>query len=174
MEHTDKANEFYTHDDANYILEVTKQTIKQFNKRPTWDQYFVIQSYWASSRSSCHRLNVGCVIVNNNRVISTGYNGHIPNSPHDSVVRDGHEQMTIHAESNAVADAAKRGVSLQNSTAYVTHSPCIICAKLLIASGIKEIIFSEKYKFDELTIKMYKSANVKVYHYDDAKRNEIC
>ncbi len=124
--------------------------IKELNDRPSWNEYFMSVCHLISKRSSCGRLHVGCVITKDNRIVTTGYNGHIPGAPHESVIRDGHEQMTIHAESNAVSDAAKRGISLNECTAHVTHIPCITCAKILIASGVKHIIFAEHYKDDPL------------------------
>ena len=136
--------------------------IKTIDYRPCWEEYFMSVAYLISKRSSCERLHVGCVIVNDKRIITTGYNGHIKNSPHISVIRDGHEQMTIHAETNAITDAASRGVKLSESIAYVTHYPCINCAKNLIAAGIKEIIYAEDYKNDEICEKLYLLANVKV------------
>ena len=101
-------------------------------------------------RSPCDRLNVGCLLVNDNRIISQGYNGFLPGCDHKSVVRDGHEQATVHAEQNALCDCAKRGVSCKDSIAYITHYPCIICTRLLLASGIKQIKYIENYKNDDL------------------------
>ena len=119
-------------------------------KRPDWDTYFKEIVQVTSKRSPCDRLKVGCLIVKDNRIISQGYNGFLPGCPHKSIVRDDHEQATIHAEQNALCDCAKRGVSCAESTAYVTHYPCIICARLLLAAGIKEIKYLEDYKNDEL------------------------
>lgn len=137
-------------------------SIKNMGVRPSWDQYFVTISHLISQRSSCDRLHVGCVIVKNNRIVTTGYNGFIAGTPHTGVVRNDHEQMTIHAETNAVADAAKRGVSLDESTAYITHCPCINCCKILIASGIKTIIYSDDYKNDELVFLLCDRGNVTI------------
>ena len=76
-----------------------------------------------AERSPCHRLQVGCILVKDNRIISQGYNGFLPGCVHTSIVRDGHEQATVHAEQNAISDAARRGVAVQNSTIYITHYP---------------------------------------------------
>lgn len=122
-------------------------TIRQ---RPNWDEYFKKIVIATSERSPCNRLQVGCLIVNDNRIISQGYNGFLPGCPHESIVRDNHEQATIHAEQNAIADCAKRGVSCYNSTAYITHYPCIICMRLLCASGISIIKYINDYRNDEL------------------------
>jgi dCMP deaminase len=116
--------------------------------RPTWDEYFMATSLLIASRSSCGRLHVGCVVVSGgeekNRIIAAGYNGFLPGSPHRSRMRDGHEQATVHAEQNAIADAARRGVSVHGSTLYVSHFPCINCAKIVAAAGIRAV----KYHFD--------------------------
>lgn len=118
--------------------------------RLNWDQYFSKIVSVTAERSSCHRLHVGCLLVKNNRIISQGYNGHLPGCKHESIIRNNHEQATVHAEQNAICDCAKRGVSCEGATAYVTHYPCIICCRLLLASGIKEIKYLEDYKNDEL------------------------
>ena len=110
---------------------------------------------------------VGCIIVKNKRVISAGYNGFIAGLPHKSVVRDGHEQNTVHAEQNAIVDAARRGVSLEGSTAYITHYPCIICSKLLIASGIKQIIYHKDYKNDELVRELMEQSDVTIRNFNN-------
>lgn len=83
--------------------------------RISWDEYFTELATMTSKRSPCQRLNVGCVLTRNNRVIATGYNGFLPGCPHRSVVRDNHEQATIHAEQNAILDCARRGQSTENS-----------------------------------------------------------
>ena len=103
-----------------------------------------------AERSPCHRLQVGCVLVKNNRIISQGYNGFLPGAQHTSIVRNNHEQATVHAEQNAICDFAKRGVSCEGATAYITHYPCIICTRLLLAAGIKNIKYLEDYKNDDL------------------------
>jgi dCMP deaminase len=118
--------------------------------RPTWDEYFKEIVQVTAKRSPCERLHVGCLLVDDNRIISQGYNGFLPGCEHKSIVRDGHEQATVHAEQNALADCAKRGVSCKNATAYITHYPCIICCRLLLASGIKEIKYINDYRNDEL------------------------
>lgn len=119
-------------------------------ERSTWDDYFTKIVSVTSERSPCLRLRVGCLLVRDNRIISQGYNGFLPGCPHQSIVRDNHEMATVHAEQNAIADCAKRGVSCENCTAYITHYPCIHCARLLLASGIKEIKYINDYKNDEL------------------------
>ena len=118
--------------------------------RPTWDEYFKKIVLATRERSACERLQVGCLLVKDNRIVSQGYNGFLPGCPHVSKVRNNHEQATVHAEQNALCDCAKRGVSCMDATAYVTHYPCIICCRLLLASGIKVIKYINDYKNDEL------------------------
>ena len=118
--------------------------------RPSWNDYFKKIVSVTADRSPCERLHVGCLIVNNNRIISQGYNGFLPGCPHKSIVRDNHEQATVHAEQNAIIDCAKRGVSCKDSLAYVTHYPCINCMKILVGSGILKIYYINDYKNDNL------------------------
>lgn len=125
-------------------------------KRIDWDRYFMSIAILGSIRSPCERLKVGCVLVKNNRIVSMGYNGFLPGSIHVSRVRDNHEQSTIHAEQNAISDAASRGVSVEECIAYITHYPCINCFKILIASGIKDIIYLDDYKNDILIKELIK------------------
>mgnify|MGYP001414121245 CR=1 FL=1 len=133
-------------------------------KRLTWDEMFVKIIQATAQRSPCHRLQVGCILVKDKRIISQAYNGFLPGAAHKSVVRNNHEQATVHAEQNAICDCAKRGVSCEGATAYITHYPCIICARLLLASGIKEIKYLEDYKNDELVSKFCKQCNVETIH----------
>ncbi|WP_269526367.1 deoxycytidylate deaminase [Coraliomargarita parva] len=123
-------------------------------QRPSWDAYFMATALLMASRSSCERLHVGCVMVSGgeqkNRIIAAGYNGFLPGAPHVSRVRDGHEQATVHAEQNAICDAARRGVSLDGATVYITHFPCINCAKILAAAGIDAIYYHRDYRNDDL------------------------
>jgi len=100
---------------------------KNNKNRLDWDDYFMSIALIASERSPCKRLHVGSVIVNNNRIISMGYNGFIAGAPHISRVQDNHEQSIIHSEINAITDCSKRGVSLYDSTIYITNYPCINC-----------------------------------------------
>jgi dCMP deaminase len=130
--------------------------------RPTWNEYFKQIVEVTATRSSCERLKVGCLLVKDNRIVAQGYNGFLPGCSHFSIVRNGHEQSTVHAEQNAITDCAKRGVSCLSSTAYITHYPCIICCKLLIASGIKEIKYINDYKNDELVPKYLEESKVSI------------
>jgi len=129
-------------------------------ERISWDEYFSKIVLATSERSPCERLHVGCLLVKENRIVSQGYNGFLPGCPHESIVRDNHEQATLHAEQNALMDCAKRGVSCDGCTAYITHYPCIICTRLLLAGGIKKIKYVNDYKNDELVKKFTDQCNV--------------
>ena len=130
--------------------------------RPDWNTYFKEIVQVTSKRSPCDRLKVGCLIVKDNRIISQGYNGFLPGCPHKSIIRNDHEQATIHAEQNALCDCAKRGVSCNDATAYITHYPCLICTRLLIASGICEIKYIDDYRNDDLVEYFIKQKNVMI------------
>lgn len=130
--------------------------------RLTWNDYFSEVAHLIRCRSTCHRLRVGCVIVRNHRIVSAGYNGFLAGAPHTSVVRDNHEQGTVHAEQNAIADCARRGVSTEGATCYVTHYPCINCAKILAAAGVRDIKYVADYKNDPLVPGLLAQAGVAV------------
>ena len=143
-------------------IEQIKKLTSSWKERINWDEYFMGLALLISSRSACERLHVGCVLVKDTRVISVGYNGFLPKTPHKSIVRDGHEQATVHAEQNAISDCAKRGISCENSTAYITHYPCINCAKILASSGIIEIKYHEDYHNDPIVSELLASSNIKI------------
>ena len=128
--------------------------------RISWDEYFSKIVMTTSERSPCERLQVGCLLVNENRIVSQGYNGFLPGCPHESILRDNHDQATLHAEQNALMDCAKRGVSCNGCTAYITHYPCIICTRLLLAGGIKKIKYVNDYKNDDLVKKFTEQCDV--------------
>jgi dCMP deaminase len=130
--------------------------------RPSWDEYFKEIVQVTAKRSPCERLQVGCLLVKDNRIVSQGYNGFLPGCHHQSIVRDGHEQATVHAEQNAIADCAKRGVSCEGCTAYITHYPCIICCRILLAAGITQIKYINDYHNDELVKYFTKMMSVSI------------
>jgi dCMP deaminase len=130
--------------------------------RPSWDEYFKEIVQVTAKRSPCERLQVGCLLVKDNRIVSQGYNGFLPGCAHVSIIRDNHEQATVHAEQNCIADSAKRGVSCDGCTAYITHYPCIICCRLLLATGIKNIKYIFDYHNDELVSHFVNMMNVSV------------
>jgi dCMP deaminase len=147
-------------------VDLIAQAARKFPRRPSWDEYFMATSVLLASRSNCDRLQVGCVIVTGgsrkNRLVAAGYNGYLPGTPHVSRLRDGHEQATVHAEQNAVADAARRGSSVEGCVAYVTHYPCINCAKILAAAGIAEVRFRLDYQNDLLVEPLLAEAGIKI------------
>lgn len=130
--------------------------------RMPWGEYFMRTAQLISQRSACSRLHVGCVLVRDNRIISAGYNGFLPGAPHRSRMRDSHEQATVHAEQNAVADCARRGVSTGGCVCYVTHYPCLTCAKILAAAGISQIYYHANYRNDTLVHEIMQEIGVRV------------
>jgi dCMP deaminase len=116
--------------------------------RKSWDHYFLEIAEVVASRSTCPRLHVGCVIVKNRHIVSTGYNGSIHGHEHCEDIGclidpNGRCIRTLHAEENAVLHAERE--SLQDATAYITHEPCEKCAKTLAQAGVKRIIFANGY-----------------------------
>lgn len=118
--------------------------------RADWHRYFMGIAQQASTRSTCKRKHVGAVIVRDKTILSTGYNGSVRGLPHcedvGCVVEDGHCIATVHAEANAIIQAAKNGVSIEGSELYTTASPCWSCFKLIANVGIKKIFFGEFYR----------------------------
>lgn len=139
--------------------------------RPDWDTYFVELIKITATRSSCRKLNVGCMLVKDNRIVSQGYNGFISGCKHESCNRDGHEVATVHAEQNAIADCAKRGVSCNGCKAYITHYPCLNCVKILLSAGIKEIIYLHDYNNDDLVIYFCEQLNCIIRKYINSVNN---
>ena len=130
--------------------------------RPDWNSYFKEIVQVTAKRSPCSRLHVGCLLIKENRIISQGYNGFLPGCPHKSILSDIHEQATIHAEQNELCDCSKRGVSSNDCIAYITHYPCLICTRLLIASGIKKIYYINDYKNDDLVEYFLNQKNIDI------------
>jgi dCMP deaminase len=148
------------------LVDVLAQLLEARDERPSWDEYFMATSLLMASRSACGRLHVGCVLVSGgehrNRIVAAGYNGFLPGTPHQSRLRDGHEQATVHAEQNAIADAARRGVSVAGSTAYISHFPCINCAKVLAAAGVRVIVYHFDYNNDALVVDLLSEAGLSI------------
>jgi dCMP deaminase len=123
--------------------------------RPPWAQYFMQLATQAATRGTCPRRQVGCVIVKDRRVIATGYNGSLSGTNHCSaagcLMRDGHCIRAVHAEANAVAQAARHGPSIEGATAYVTTFPCLNCLKLLVQAGVYAIHYGAEYPHAETT-----------------------
>ena len=118
--------------------------------RPSWDEYFLKLAMLASERATCPRMHCGCVLVKDRYVLSTGYNGSLPGQDHcedvGCLIVDDHCVRTNHAEMNAIAQAARHGVSIKGATAYVTNMPCTTCAKALLAAGIARVVVFSDYR----------------------------
>ncbi|PYT06365.1 MAG: deaminase [Acidobacteria bacterium] len=125
--------------------------------RVGWNEYFMNIAQQAATRSTCDRKHVGAVIVRNRTILSTGYNGSIRGMPHcDDVgheMENGHCVATIHAEANALIQAARNGVNIEGAELYTTASPCWFCFKLMANAGIRRIYFGEFYR-DEKSIRV--------------------
>jgi dCMP deaminase len=119
------------------------------NKRASWDEYFLRLAVTTATRSTCDRKHVGAVIVRDKSILGTGYNGSIRGLPHcddiGHLMEGGHCVRTVHAEANAVAQAARNGVRIDGGTIYVTALPCWLCLKLIANAGIVRVVFGEAY-----------------------------
>lgn len=143
--------------------EINKLISSLNNKKPiNWDDYFMSIALLASTRSPCERLKVGCVIVKDNRILSTGYNGFLPGFKHESIVINNHEQATVHSEQNAVCYAAKHGINIRDSCVYISHYPCINCFKVLVSAGIKRIFYYHDYKNDPIISRINTNSQIEV------------
>lgn len=124
--------------------------------RQSWDSYFLGLAHEVSKRSTCARLKVGAIFVKDTRILSTGYNGSLPGRPHcDDVgctVHEGHCISSVHAENNAICQAAQHGVSLKDSWLYVTHLPCLGCYVNVLAAGASRVYFKEMYRHSDLSL----------------------
>jgi len=134
--------------------------------RPSWEEYFMHNALLISTRSTCPRLSVGAVIVKNNQIIGTGYNGAVSGEKHcedhECLIEDGHCIRTIHAEINAILQCARLGTSLDGAAIYVTHYPCVNCMKALLQAGIKKIYYIYDYHNHDYAKYLCKLKNVKV------------
>jgi dCMP deaminase len=133
-------------------------------KRPSWDQYFMTITRQVAERSTCLREKVGAVIVRDRSILATGYNGAPAGLPHcldvgcliyESKNPDGEIEQncfrTIHAEINAITQAARNGAAIRDADIYVTHTPCIHCMKVLINTGIKTVFYARPYKLPTIS-----------------------
>lgn len=147
--------------------------------RKSWDEYFMEIAEIVKTRSTCLRRQVGAVIVKDNRIITTGYNGapsglrhctdiggcererlHIPSGQRHELCR------ALHAEQNAIIQAAKLGVNIDGSTLYCTHQPCILCAKMIVNAGIVRVVYHSGYP-DDFALDIFEEAGVKVECYTE-------
>ena len=127
---------------------------EQAKSRADWDNYFMEIAEVVASRATCDRKHVGAVIVRDKTILSTGYNGSIRGLPHcreaGHMMEDGHCVRTIHAEANAIIQAAKNGVAIDGATIYTTSSPCWPCFKIITNAGIRRIVYGEFYRDDRI------------------------
>lgn len=141
--------------------------------RPSWDEYFMDIAHLVAKRSTCLRRSVGAVLVKDKRVLATGYNGvpsgirhcaevgcmratnNVPSGERVELCRG------LHAEQNAIIQAAFHGVSVNGAAIYTTHHPCIICTKMIINAGISQVFYREGYS-DQLSVEMLEESGIKV------------
>jgi dCMP deaminase len=141
--------------------------IEQVRPRASWDEYFMNIAQVVSSRSTCPRKYVGAVIARNRTILSTGYNGSIRGMPHCSdvghMMEAGHCVATIHAEVNAILQAARNGVNIDGATLYVTASPCWNCFKSSANAGVRRIVYGEFYR-DERIFEVAETLGIELLH----------
>lgn len=148
------------------------------DERPSWDEYFMVIASEVAKRSTCLRRQIGAVIVKDKRILATGYNGapsglrhcmevgclreelHIPSGQQQELCR------ATHAEQNAVAQAARYGTSIEGATIYSTCQPCVMCAKILLNSGIVEIVYQGSYP-DGLSATILEESGIKVRRFGE-------
>jgi dCMP deaminase len=122
--------------------------------RASWDEYFMRIALDVASRATCDRKHVGAVIVRDKCILATGYNGSIRGLSHcdedGHLMEDGHCVRTIHAEANAIIQAARNGVRIEGATVYVTASPCWGCFKMIANAGCVRIVFGEFYRDERI------------------------
>ncbi|MFH1262228.1 MAG: cytidine/deoxycytidylate deaminase family protein [Pseudomonadota bacterium] len=138
-------------------------------ERIGWDAYFMKIAEQVATRSTCDRRYVGAVIVRDKMILSTGYNGSVRGMPHCSemghMMENGHCVATIHAEANAIIQAARNGVNIHGGTIYATASPCWSCFKMIVNAGIKKIFYGEFYR-DERIFEVAKKLGVELTELD--------
>ena len=150
------------------------------HKRPSWDEYFMELAHSASKRATCDRGRSGCVIVRDKQVLVTGYVGSPKGLPHCDDVghlfkkvthEDGtttqHCVRTVHAEQNAICQAARRGISLNRGTLYCRMTPCRTCAMLIINCGIERVVCERKYHNAVESEAMFRQAGIKLEYFHD-------
>lgn len=148
--------------------------------RPSWDEYFMEIAHTVSKRATCDRGRSGCVIVRDRQILVTGYVGSPIGMPHcdevghqmkQTIHEDGtitnHCVRTVHAEQNAICQAAKLGIALQNSTLYCRMTPCRVCAMLIINCGISRVVCEKKYHAGGESEEMFKAADVKLEFFSE-------
>lgn len=145
-------------------------------QRPDWDEYFMQIAHLVATRSTCLRRQVGAILVKDRNILATGYNGVPSGITHCDVTGCLRDQLRVpsgerhelcrglHAEQNAIIQAARHGSNIAASTVYCTDSPCIICSKMLINAGVKEVIYARGYP-DSLSLEMLGEAGIRFHQY---------
>jgi dCMP deaminase len=161
-----------------------KEKKKKHPLRPSWEEYFMDITHLVAKRSTCLRRHVGAVLVKDKKILATGYNGSPSGLEHCLDIGCLREKLSIpsgerhelcrglHAEQNAIIQAAYHGVQIRGATLYCTNHPCIICSKMIINAGIQRIIYEEGYA-DALAKQMLKESKVKVEKFDRKYSSEI-
>lgn len=163
---------------------MSEEKNQNVNSRPSWDEYFMEMAELTSKRSTCLRRNVGAVIVQDKHIIATGYNGAprglshcgdlggclreklgVPSGERHELCR------ALHAEQNAIIQAATLGHSIEGASIYVTHQPCSICAKMIINAGIERIVVKEGYP-DEMAVQILEEAGKRIIMMKDTKEKK--
>ena len=157
------------------------QALALDSKRPDWDEYFMNIAQQVSLRSNCIKRKVAALIVKDHRIISTGYNGTprgikncneggCPRCHNFGTSGESLEAcLCSHAEENSIVQAAYHGVNVQGSTLYTTLAPCLLCAKMIINSGIREIVYNHSYVVEELALRLLKESKLKIRQYSNGK-----
>ena len=152
-------------------------------QRPPWDQYFMDITLLVATRSSCLRRQVGALLVKDRNILATGYNGVPSGISHCEITGCLREQLNVpsgerhelcrglHAEQNAIIQAARHGVNIDGATLYCTTMPCIICTKMIINAGIIRVVYAEGYA-DALAREMIKEATIEIEHFTRVERGE--
>ncbi len=157
-------------------------TQEKQGKRPSWDSYFMQLAFVVAGRSTCLRRQVGAVMVKDKQILTTGYNGSPSGLLHCDEVGCLRQSLSVpsgerheicravHAEQNALVQAAKHGVAIIGADLYVTHQPCVLCTKLLINSGIQRVIYTHSYP-DQLALDMAREAGLELVQLDITQRD---
>ena len=147
-------------------------------ERPSYDEYFMEMAHLVAKRSTCLRRKVGAILVKDKHILSTGYNGAPKGLKHCSEVGCLRKELGIpsgerheicrglHAEQNAIIQAAVFGISIKNSVLHCTNTPCVVCAKMLINAGVREIVYSGEYP-DDLAKRMISESKIKIRNFDN-------
>lgn len=151
---------------------------KVSNSRPSWDIYFLKITEQVAERSTCLRRKIGALLVKDKRILATGYNGAPVGLRHCSevgclrenrqIASGEHHELCrgLHAEQNAIIQAALHGIKIDRATIYTTHQPCVLCAKMLVNAGIEKIVYRDSYP-DKLAESIINEAKIESVHLDD-------